>query len=88
MEKCRATGSWSWASSDTAQPSLVVTASWKRLVLLTQNRTRGGSSDTEQKAVAVIAWATPPHTVDTMVTPEAKSAIVRRRDSAEAWVTT
>ena len=55
FEKCLASSSWSTVSSDRHQYLALVIAAWKRLDLLTQTRTKGGSSDTEHTAVAVIA---------------------------------
>jgi hypothetical protein len=50
-------------------------ALWKRLVLLTQTRISGGSSDTELTAVAVIAYLMSFRNAVTMVTPETNRPI-------------
>ena len=42
-------------STDTAQVPVASTASWNRAIFSAQNSTRSGSSDTEAKAVTVIA---------------------------------
>ncbi len=51
--------SWSTVSNDRHQFSASVIARWKRLDLLTQTKTRGGSKETEHTAVAVIACLIP-----------------------------
>ena len=45
------------------------TASWNRLARCEHTSTCGGSSDTDVKALAVMAWSTPSSTVVTTVTP-------------------
>src|SRR5699024_3138419 len=57
---------------ETDQNLLVSTAWWKRLVVCEHTSTSRGSSDTEVKALAVMAWSTLPITVVTMVMPLAK----------------
>src|SRR5512133_1208452 len=59
LEKCLASGSWSTVSSDKHQSSALVIARWKRLDLPTHTKTNGGSNDTEQTAVAVMACLIP-----------------------------
>ena len=51
----RAVFSASSVSTDTAQVPVASTASWNRAIFSAQNSTRSGSSDTEAKAVTVIA---------------------------------
>jgi hypothetical protein len=55
----RAVFSASSARIDTAQDPAARTASWKRATFSAQNSTRGGSSDTEENALTVIAWPLP-----------------------------
>jgi hypothetical protein len=55
----RAVFSSSSARIDTAQDPSARTASWKRAIFSAQNRTRGGSRETEAKALTVMAWPTP-----------------------------
>ncbi len=45
----------------------------------TQMSTSSGSSETDVKALAVIAWSMPSTTVVVTVTPVAKRAIARRK---------
>jgi hypothetical protein len=55
----RAVFSSSSARIDTAQDSSARTASWNRAIFSAQNSTSGGSSETEVKALTVMAWPTP-----------------------------
>jgi hypothetical protein len=83
FEKCLASPSWSTVSNDRHQYSALVIAAWKRLDLLTQTRTKGGSRETEQTAVAVIACLTPWCSAVATATPEAKWPMTWRNASAE-----
>ncbi len=69
-----------WGSSSTLTPQRagVEHASWKRESSSTQTSTRAGSSDTEVKELAVIAWSKPSCTQVTTATPVAKRAITAR----------
>jgi hypothetical protein len=51
----RAVFSASSVSTETAQVPVASTASWNRAIFSAQKSTRSGSSDTEVKAVTVIA---------------------------------
>ena len=84
LEKCRASGSWAAVRMETAQAPAASTAAWKRLLRLTHTRTIGGSNETEDTAVAVMACARPPVRAVTTVTPLEKCPMACRRASAEA----
>jgi hypothetical protein len=64
----RAVFSASSARMDTAHDPAASTASWKRAIFSAQNSTSGGSSDTDMKALTVIAW---PALVVTTMMPSA-----------------
>jgi hypothetical protein len=61
----RAVFSSSSARIDTAHEPSARTASWNRAIFSAQNKTSGGSSETEVNALTVMAW--PPRVVTTTI---------------------
>src|SRR5262245_45610234 len=57
-------------------------AVWVRARLSAQNRTRGGSRETEVNELTVIAWGSPPWLVVTTVTPVANWPSTLRNSAA------
>jgi hypothetical protein len=74
----RAVFSSSSARIDTAQEPSASTASWNRAIFSAQNRTSGGSSETEVNALTVMAW--PPRVVTTTI-PLANWPAARRNEA-------